>query len=113
MNIYEIQQGLREAKLRCAMLEADLEAERAVRKAQEKRLLKYRRIIDELMDGADNMVVDDDDTDDHVGSQETSEDEGPYRPQTPPANAKASSHSASPAVCRIRICLVLSQFVLS
>ena len=52
MNIYEIQQGLQEAKLRCAMLEADLEAERAVRKAQEKWLLKYCRIIDKLMDGA-------------------------------------------------------------
>ena len=50
------------------MLEADLEAKRAVRKAQEKRLLKYCRIINELMDGADNMVVDDDDTDDYVGS---------------------------------------------
>ena len=99
--------------MRCAILEADLEAERAVRKAQEKRLLKYRQIIDELMDGANNMVVDDDDTDDHVRSQETSEDEGPYCPQTPPANTKASLHSASPAICRIRICLVLSQFVLS
>jgi len=76
------------------MLKADLEAEKAKRIAQAKRLRKYRRIISQLMNGDENVVV------------EIAEDEGPYRPQTPAVNLKTSSNSTSPAVRHHRLHLV-------
>jgi len=96
LSIDEIQMALHKVRLRCAILEADLEAKKAVRMGQEKRALRYCHIIDQLMNGDDNVVVDDDDTHDDVRSQETSEGEDPYHPQPPTVNLKASLHSTSP-----------------
>ena len=104
MNIDEIQRSLHEARLRCAILEADLDAKMAARMAQEKWALRYRRIIDQLMNGDDNVVMDDDDADDHVRGQETSKDEAPYHPQPP--RVDPSLHSTFPAVRHIQTRLV-------
>jgi len=78
LSIDEIQTALHKARLCCAILEANLEAEKAARMGQEKWALRYRRIIDQLMNGDDNVVVDDDDTHDDVRSQETSKGKDPY-----------------------------------
>jgi len=96
LSIDEIQTALHEARLRCAILEADLEAEKAARMVQEKRALRYRCIIDQLMNGDDNVVMDNDNTHDDVRSQETSEGEDSYHPQPPTVDLKASLHSTSP-----------------
>jgi len=104
MNIDEIQRSLHEVRLRCTILEADLDAKMAARMAQEKWASRYRRIIDQLMNGDDNVVMDDDDADDHVRGQETSKDEAPYHPQPP--RVDPSLHSMFPAVCHIQTRLV-------
>jgi len=96
LSIDEIQTALHKARLRCTILEADLEAKKAARMVQEKQALRYCRIIDQLMNGDDNMVVDDNDTHDNVRSQETSEGKDPYHPQPPTVNLKASLHSTLP-----------------
>jgi len=96
LSIDEIQMALHKARLRCAILEADLEAKKAARMAQEKRALRYRCIIDQLMNGDDNVVMDDDDTHDDVRSQETSKGKDPYHPQPPTVDLKASLHSTLP-----------------
>ena len=60
-----------------------MDAKMAARMAQEKWASRYCRIIDQLMNGDDNVVMDNDDANDHVRGQETSMDEAPYHPQPP------------------------------
>jgi len=104
MNIDEIQRSLHKARLDCTILEANLDAEMAARMAQEKQALRYHHIIDQLMNGDNNVVMDDDDADNHVRGQKTSKDEAPYHPQPP--RVDPSLHSTLPAVCHIQTCLV-------
>jgi len=80
MNIDKIQRSLHKARLHCAILEADLDAKMAARMVQEKWASRYRCIIDQLMNGDDNVVMDDGDANDHVRGQETSKDKAPYHP---------------------------------
>jgi len=106
LSIDGIQTALHKARLRCTILEADLEAKKAARMGQEKWALRYHRIIDQLMNGDDNVVVDDDDTHDDVRSQETSEGEDPYYPQPPQSISRLLCILHCPAVHHIQIHLV-------
>jgi len=65
MNMDQMQQCLTQARLRCLILEADRDTERAAREAEEVQASRYRYILRSLVGELypDGKVVDEEDTD--------------------------------------------------